>query len=193
VERLEDYCRSSGHEIVAVIAEQGSGLNDKRKGLARLFKLAREGKTDLVVVEFQERLARFGFTYVERFLKRLRRKGRGGERARAEVSADMLSILSNRGCPRSGWQRSPGPRSKAACPERSCSGRSSSPPATAAGSYCIYYYSPPGQQGPGLYTVLGLALRRKLYTLVGTTTTALQDYRQQAAAFRAVVLGLTPL
>jgi len=57
----------------------------------------------------------------------------------------------------------------------------------------LYYYSPPGQQGPGLYTVLGLALRRKLYTLVGTTTTAIQDYRQQAAAFRAVVLSLSAL
>ncbi|WP_425402672.1 recombinase family protein [Fervidicola ferrireducens] len=39
---LEEYCRSRGYDIVAVIAEQGSGLNEKRKVLARLFRMARE-------------------------------------------------------------------------------------------------------------------------------------------------------
>lgn len=66
-QRLEEYCRSRGYEIVAVIAEQGSGLNEKRKDLARLFRMAREGKMDLVVIEFKDRLARFGCTYIERF------------------------------------------------------------------------------------------------------------------------------
>jgi predicted site-specific integrase-resolvase len=98
VECLEDYCRSSGYEIVAVIAEQGSGLNEKRKGLARLFKLAREGKTDLVVVEFQDRLARFGFTYVERFLNAFGVKvevvnGQEPKSLQEELVQDMLSVL----------------------------------------------------------------------------------------------------
>jgi len=55
----------------------------------------------------------------------------------------------------------------------------------------LYYYVPPDRQAPGLYTVVGLALRRKLYTLVGTATTAVPDYRQQAARFRAIVLSLS--
>ncbi|MEX1406966.1 recombinase family protein, partial [Hydrogenibacillus schlegelii] len=48
-QRLEEHCRARGYEVVAVIAEQGSGLNEKRKGLARLFKMARKGQMDLTV------------------------------------------------------------------------------------------------------------------------------------------------
>ena len=65
--RLEEYCRDKGYQVVAAIAEQGSGLNEKRKGLARLFRMAREGKMDLVIIEFRDRLARFGFSYIERY------------------------------------------------------------------------------------------------------------------------------
>ena len=44
-----------------------SGLNENRRGLRRLLKMAREGKIDKVVVEFQDRLARFGFKYLETY------------------------------------------------------------------------------------------------------------------------------
>ncbi|MDN5347409.1 MAG: putative resolvase [Clostridia bacterium] len=97
-QRLEEYCRFRGYEIVAVVAEQGSGLNEKRKGLARLFKLAREGKMDLVVVEFKDRLARFGFTYIERFFNAFGVKievvdGEEPKFLQEELVQDMLSIL----------------------------------------------------------------------------------------------------
>jgi len=48
---LLEHCRAKGYQVVAVIAEQGSGLNEKRKGLHRILRLAREGKMDLLVVE----------------------------------------------------------------------------------------------------------------------------------------------
>ncbi|PTQ51947.1 MAG: hypothetical protein HSCHL_0732 [Hydrogenibacillus schlegelii] len=84
--------------MVAVIAEQGSGLNEKRKGLARLFKMAREGQMDLVVVEFKDRLARFGFSYIERYLNAFGVKVEvvNGDEAKSpqeELVQDMLSIL----------------------------------------------------------------------------------------------------
>lgn len=89
---------SNRYEIVAVIAEQGSGLNEKRKGLARLFRMAREGRMDLVVIEFKDRLARFGFTYIERFFNTfgVRIEVVNGEEPRSlqeELVQDMLSIL----------------------------------------------------------------------------------------------------
>ena len=97
-QRLEEHCRARGYEVVAVIAEQGSGLNEKRKGLARLFKMAREGKMDLVVVEFKDRLARFGFTYIERYLNAFGVKvevvnGEEPKSLQEELVQDMLSIL----------------------------------------------------------------------------------------------------
>ena len=49
----------------------------------------------------------------------------------------------------------------------------------------IRYYSVPAQQAPPLYLVVGIALRGRLYVLLGTTSSALPDYRQQAAVFGA--------
>ncbi|MGB9867619.1 MAG: IS607 family transposase [Bacillota bacterium] len=90
--------RGRGYEVAAVVTEQGSGLNEKRKGLARLFKMAREGKMDLVVVEFKDRLARFGFTYIERYFNAfgVRLEVVNGEEPKClqeELVQDMLSIL----------------------------------------------------------------------------------------------------
>ncbi len=97
-QRLEEYCRSRGYEIVAVFAEQGSGLNEKRKGLARLFRMVREGKMDLVVIEFKDRLARFGYTYIERFFNAFGARievvnGEEPKSLQEELVQDMLSIL----------------------------------------------------------------------------------------------------
>lgn len=60
--------------------------------------MAREGKMDLVVVEFRDRLARFGFTYIERYLNAfgVRVEVVNGEEPKSlqeELVQDMLSIL----------------------------------------------------------------------------------------------------
>lgn len=51
----------------------------------------------------------------------------------------------------------------------------------------IRYYSVPGRQGPPLYLLVGIGLRGRLYVLLATTSSALPDYRQQAAAFRMLI------
>lgn len=47
------------------IHDRASGLNDKRKGLARLFALSKEGKITGVCVTNPDRLSRFGIAYLE--------------------------------------------------------------------------------------------------------------------------------
>ena len=62
---------AKGCEVVVVVAERASGLNEKRRGLHRLFRLAAAGEIDVVLVEFRDRLARFGFGYtIEAFQAR---------------------------------------------------------------------------------------------------------------------------
>jgi len=95
--RLLEHCRARGYQVVTVIAEQGSGLNEKRKSLHRILRLAREGKMDLVVVEFKDRLARFGFTYIEQYLNSFGVKvemvnGEVPNSLQEELAQDMLSI-----------------------------------------------------------------------------------------------------
>lgn len=64
LERLRQTAVERGYEVTTVIRERASGLNEKRKGLKRLLRLAADGAIDLVLVEFKDRLARFGFAYV---------------------------------------------------------------------------------------------------------------------------------
>ena len=43
-----------------------SGLNPKRRGLAKLIKAAQDGTIATVVIEYPDRLSRFGYEYLER-------------------------------------------------------------------------------------------------------------------------------
>ncbi len=67
-ERLLSYCVTNKLEVVDVIEDVASGVNENRKGLKKLFELARRGEIDTVVVEYKDRLARFGFEYLKEAL-----------------------------------------------------------------------------------------------------------------------------
>lgn len=64
-ERLESYIAGRGWELVVPVSEVASGVNERRRGVARLLLQARKGNIDVVVVEFKDRLARFGYRYLE--------------------------------------------------------------------------------------------------------------------------------
>jgi putative resolvase len=51
--------------MVALIAEQASGLNEKRKGLKQLLHLIDHQEIDLVLIDYPDRLVRFGYGYLE--------------------------------------------------------------------------------------------------------------------------------
>lgn len=65
VERLQAVAKESGYQVVAQLAEQASGLNENRRGLKKLMKLVDEQVIDLVLIEYPDRLVRFGFRYLE--------------------------------------------------------------------------------------------------------------------------------
>jgi len=54
---------------VEIIEDVASGVNEKRRGLKKLFKLVREGKAENVIVEYEDRLARFGIEYIKEFFE----------------------------------------------------------------------------------------------------------------------------
>ena len=51
--------------LVDTLSDVGSGLNDKRKGLHKLMKLAREKEITDVAIRYKDRLTRFGYGYLE--------------------------------------------------------------------------------------------------------------------------------
>jgi putative resolvase len=64
--RLLDATRMRGYDVVATIAEQASGLKEKRRDLRRLCRLAQEGQADVVRVESKDRLAGWALTLLKR-------------------------------------------------------------------------------------------------------------------------------
>lgn len=67
VERCQEFCRSKGWEVKKVIKEIASGMNDKRPKFLKLL----EASPSRIVVEYKDRLTRFGFAYFETLLPKI--------------------------------------------------------------------------------------------------------------------------
>jgi len=122
--RVAIYCRVSSHEqkqkgdldrqtgrmtteslkrkynIIAVFDEVGSGMNDDRKKLQKLFELVESKSIDIVLVEHKDRLSRFCFNYLVSYFKSYGVKieltdeilGKGFEK---ELVEDILSLMAS--------------------------------------------------------------------------------------------------
>ena len=62
---LKQYAKDRKYHVIDRVKEVGSGLNDKRPKLRRLMKLLYERKADAIIVEYKDRLTRFGFNYLQ--------------------------------------------------------------------------------------------------------------------------------
>jgi len=98
VERLRTMARDRGYQVVALIAEQASSLNEKRKGMKKLLTLIDQQAIDVVLIEYPDRLVRFGFGYLEEAFRwrQVRIEVVEPSKARTpteELVADLLSIV----------------------------------------------------------------------------------------------------
>lgn len=66
-ERLIKYCDDRKYSVLGVYEEVASGLNDKRRQLIKMLK--RLNEVDYIIVEYPDRLARFGYNYIIEFCK----------------------------------------------------------------------------------------------------------------------------
>jgi putative resolvase len=64
-QRLQEAALARGYEIVTVITEQASSLNERRRGMKKLLALVGEQAVDVVLIEYPDRLVRFGFSYLD--------------------------------------------------------------------------------------------------------------------------------
>lgn len=61
-ERLKDYCEQENYEVIQVYEEVASGINDNRRKLTQMLKNL--DKVSKIIVEYPDRLARFGLKYI---------------------------------------------------------------------------------------------------------------------------------
>ena len=69
-ERLETYCLAKGYQIVRIVKEVGSGINDNRR---KLIDLLNKDDYSLIICEHKGRLSRVGFNYLKVLLNQLGR------------------------------------------------------------------------------------------------------------------------
>jgi len=100
IEYLTNYCLAKGYKVVDTLSDISSGLNTKRKNLLKLFQLVKEGKVDVVVITYKDRLTRFGFEYLEYFFQQFGVRvevvlGEEPKDAYQELVEDLLSIVTS--------------------------------------------------------------------------------------------------
>ena len=67
-ERLVTHAVEQGYQVEAVLTEIASGLNENRPRLRKALKQIAAGQADIILVEYRDRLARFGFKYLDLFV-----------------------------------------------------------------------------------------------------------------------------
>jgi predicted site-specific integrase-resolvase len=63
--RLMEYAHSKGYDFI-VVEEIASGVNENRRQLNKVLEMVFKGQIDRVVVEWKDRLSRFGFSYIKK-------------------------------------------------------------------------------------------------------------------------------
>lgn len=97
IKRLEEYAEDRGWKY-EVISEIASGVNEHRRGLRKLLNKVKRGEVEKVV-EYPDRLARFGFEYLKFFLESfgvelITLNGQENEEARhKELAEDLIAIV----------------------------------------------------------------------------------------------------
>ena len=64
---LEHHAVVNGYRNIVKLRDIASGLNGKRPGLNRLFKMISNNEVDVIIVNYKDRLTRFGFDYSETY------------------------------------------------------------------------------------------------------------------------------
>jgi len=99
-QRLKEYAQVAGLDTVEVYEEIASGLNENRRQLRKLMKAIIAGKVNVVVVEYKDRLARFGYAYLELFceshgarIEAIEEKASDDENE--ELVKDLISVVTS--------------------------------------------------------------------------------------------------
>ncbi|MEJ5300276.1 MAG: IS607 family transposase [Thermodesulforhabdaceae bacterium] len=92
-ERLKEYAVAKGYQIVHVVKEIGSGVNDARPKLINLLK---KRDYSILIVEHKDRLTRFGFNYLRLLLEeqeKLIEVVNGAEDEKDDLIQDFVAVI----------------------------------------------------------------------------------------------------
>ena len=95
-ERLRKHAESKNYKYM-IVDEIASGINEKRKGLHKVINLIFQGKVERVLIEYKDRLARFGCEYLWAIFRNLGIKVEimqdKTQKYEEELAEDIMKIL----------------------------------------------------------------------------------------------------
>jgi len=100
LDRLKDIAKRRNYQVVAEFKEIASGLNENRRELTKLLNMVADGLTDIVFIEYKDRLARFGFRYLEQYCHKfnvliIEGDDRPAKEPQEELVEDMITIVTS--------------------------------------------------------------------------------------------------
>ena len=100
LDRLREIAKRRGYAVVSEYKEIASGMNENRKQLAQLMDCVADGKIDIILIEYRDRLARFGFKYLTRYCQQFRvivdeADDRPAKEPQEELVEDMIAIVTS--------------------------------------------------------------------------------------------------
>lgn len=93
--RLVQYATAKGYQIVKIIKEVGSGVNDNRK---QLNKLLSDRSFGILLIEHKDKLTRFGFNYLNHLFIETNRKIEVvnlAENGKEDLTQDFVSVITS--------------------------------------------------------------------------------------------------
>lgn len=100
LERLQGIAKRRKYAVVAEYQEVASGLNENRKELSKLLKAVVNGKVDILLIEYRDRLARFGYKYLKEYCQQFNViieevDDRPNKEPQEELVEDMIAIVTS--------------------------------------------------------------------------------------------------
>jgi putative resolvase len=99
IERLKAFCSARGYILDTLYFDIGSALNYNRKKYAKLYQAIVENKVERLVIEYKDRLLRFGFEDFERLCALFGTElivldhTKGSKSSESEMTEDLISII----------------------------------------------------------------------------------------------------
>jgi excisionase family DNA binding protein len=100
VGRMTSEALKRKYNIIAVFDEVGSGMNDNRKKLQKMFELVKNREIDVVLIEHKDRLSRFCLNYLISYFKSYGVRVEWsdeilGQTYEQELVSDILSLMAS--------------------------------------------------------------------------------------------------
>lgn len=100
IERLIGYAEKHHYNILEIYQEVASGINENRRELHRMLKKVENDDVGIVLSEYKDRIARFGYEYIGKYCKSHKTKIELIEQQQEkslneEMVEDMISIITS--------------------------------------------------------------------------------------------------